>query len=264
MLRPDGDGSAGSGAAASGEGRCVRWRGGSPLRSETELMAKRRGRQASGAGAASVHEIRRRVRPRLHRGRCDHLLPKSFTDFRRASWSRSCRRRRQQQGDTVVVPAARGTDLRPRRRARSPRAGKSTLSRWQRAKSGTRRRRSELLHNELDLPATQARSYFTATGQVASSCLAVSRRRRGGAGGIHGFYFEPTMRRFYPHGDLAQEILGTVNLMGTVAGGIEQEMDSVLAGRDGRVREAGGFAGSGDSGCDASRCRARRRARMSS
>jgi cell division protein FtsI (penicillin-binding protein 3) len=53
--------------------------------------------------------------------------------------------------------------------------------------------------------------------------------------GVHGFHFQPTMQRFYPHGSLAAEIIGRVNLFGEVAGGIEMELDSILAGREGRA-----------------------------
>ncbi len=53
--------------------------------------------------------------------------------------------------------------------------------------------------------------------------------------GLRGVYFEATDLRFYPHERLGSEVLGHVNAMGDVAGGIEQEMDSLLAGRNGQA-----------------------------
>jgi cell division protein FtsI (penicillin-binding protein 3) len=53
--------------------------------------------------------------------------------------------------------------------------------------------------------------------------------------GIPGIHFDQTVLRFYPHERLGSELLGRVNALGDVAGGIEQEMDSVLAGRSGRA-----------------------------
>lgn len=50
---------------------------------------------------------------------------------------------------------------------------------------------------------------------------------------IEGVHFERTMMRFYPHGTLAAEVLGRVNASGEVRGGLEVELDSVLAGRSG-------------------------------
>jgi cell division protein FtsI/penicillin-binding protein 2 len=51
--------------------------------------------------------------------------------------------------------------------------------------------------------------------------------------GTQGVYFDRVLRRFYPHGDVAREILGFVNAAGTALGGIELEFDSILAGTPG-------------------------------
>lgn len=51
--------------------------------------------------------------------------------------------------------------------------------------------------------------------------------------GVRGVYFERVVERVYPHGALAREILGGVSPEGVAMGGIEQEYDSLLAGRPG-------------------------------
>jgi cell division protein FtsI (penicillin-binding protein 3) len=48
-----------------------------------------------------------------------------------------------------------------------------------------------------------------------------------------GVYFDRVLRRFYPHGDVALDILGVVNSAGDAQGGVELEFDSVLSGRPG-------------------------------
>jgi cell division protein FtsI (penicillin-binding protein 3) len=48
-----------------------------------------------------------------------------------------------------------------------------------------------------------------------------------------GVYFDRVLRRFYPHGDVALDILGVVNSAGDALGGVELEFDSVLSGRPG-------------------------------
>lgn len=51
--------------------------------------------------------------------------------------------------------------------------------------------------------------------------------------GIRGIYFERVTERYYPHGELALEVLGRVSAEGRGAGGIELEFDSLLSGRPG-------------------------------
>jgi cell division protein FtsI (penicillin-binding protein 3) len=51
--------------------------------------------------------------------------------------------------------------------------------------------------------------------------------------GVGGVHFQQVMLRFYPHGALAAELLGTVNSVGDALGGIELEFDSLLSGRPG-------------------------------
>ena len=51
--------------------------------------------------------------------------------------------------------------------------------------------------------------------------------------GTQGVYFDRVLRRFYPHGPVAREILGNVNAAGTAMGGVELEFDSLLSGTPG-------------------------------
>lgn len=50
---------------------------------------------------------------------------------------------------------------------------------------------------------------------------------------IRGLHFERVLERSYPNGELALEILGRVTSDGRALGGIEQALDSLLAGRPG-------------------------------
>lgn len=61
--------------------------------------------------------------------------------------------------------------------------------------------------------------------------------------GVRGVHFERVMERFYPHGDLARELLGRVNAEGRPLGGLELELEGVLRGEPGQAvvrREATG------------------------
>ncbi|MFH9085964.1 peptidoglycan D,D-transpeptidase FtsI family protein [Streptomyces sp. NPDC017673] len=59
---------------------------------------------------------------------------------------------------------------------------------------------------------------------------------------LAGVFADPSSQRVYPNGDLAAGILGWVNADGRGGGGIEQELDKQLSGKDGKVRyaQAGG------------------------
>ncbi|MEU6594406.1 penicillin-binding protein 2 [Streptomyces sp. NPDC046881] len=59
---------------------------------------------------------------------------------------------------------------------------------------------------------------------------------------LAGVFADPSSQRVYPNGDLAAGILGWVNADGKGGGGIEQELDEQLSGKDGKVRyaQAGG------------------------
>jgi cell division protein FtsI (penicillin-binding protein 3) len=51
--------------------------------------------------------------------------------------------------------------------------------------------------------------------------------------GVGGLHFERVLQRFYPNGDVARELLGPVRIDGVALGGLELEYDSVLNGRPG-------------------------------
>ncbi|MEU6095477.1 penicillin-binding protein 2 [Streptomyces sp. NPDC047079] len=55
---------------------------------------------------------------------------------------------------------------------------------------------------------------------------------------LAGVLAEPTSKRVYPNGDLAAGILGWVNAEGKGGGGIEQQLNKELAGKDGKIRYA--------------------------
>ncbi|QEV38864.1 penicillin-binding protein 2 [Streptomyces nodosus] len=55
---------------------------------------------------------------------------------------------------------------------------------------------------------------------------------------LAGVLAEPTSKRVYPNGDLAAGTLGWVNAEGRGGGGIEQQLDEALAGKDGKIRYA--------------------------
>ncbi|MFJ8789701.1 peptidoglycan D,D-transpeptidase FtsI family protein [Streptomyces sp. NPDC102462] len=55
---------------------------------------------------------------------------------------------------------------------------------------------------------------------------------------LAGVFSDPSSQRVYPNGDLAAGILGWVNAEGKGGGGIEQQLNKKLAGKDGKIRYA--------------------------
>ncbi|MFF4797483.1 penicillin-binding transpeptidase domain-containing protein [Streptomyces sp. NPDC001351] len=55
---------------------------------------------------------------------------------------------------------------------------------------------------------------------------------------LAGVFADPSSKRIYPNGDLAAGILGWVNDQGKGGGGVEQELNKELAGKDGKIRYA--------------------------
>ncbi|MGW2522237.1 peptidoglycan D,D-transpeptidase FtsI family protein [Streptomyces sp. NPDC001617] len=55
---------------------------------------------------------------------------------------------------------------------------------------------------------------------------------------LAGVFSTPSSKRVYPNGDLAAGILGWVNADGKGGGGLEQELNKELAGKDGKIRYA--------------------------
>lgn len=60
----------------------------------------------------------------------------------------------------------------------------------------------------------------------------------GTANVLAGVLSVPTTKRVYPNGDLGAGILGWVNADGKGGGGVEQQLNSLLAGKDGKIRYA--------------------------
>jgi cell division protein FtsI (penicillin-binding protein 3) len=56
---------------------------------------------------------------------------------------------------------------------------------------------------------------------------------RGALAGTSGVHFQAVLQRFYPHGGLASQLIGSVNLENRALGGIELEYDSLLSGKTG-------------------------------
>ncbi|MFF3482488.1 peptidoglycan D,D-transpeptidase FtsI family protein [Streptomyces sp. NPDC002701] len=70
------------------------------------------------------------------------------------------------------------------------------------------------------------------------SALAEKAGAGGAANVLAGVLQEPSSQRIYPNGDLGAGILGWVNADGKGGGGIEQQLDRELSGKDGEIRYA--------------------------
>ncbi|MFJ3301780.1 peptidoglycan D,D-transpeptidase FtsI family protein [Streptomyces sp. NPDC086549] len=55
---------------------------------------------------------------------------------------------------------------------------------------------------------------------------------------LAGVFADPSSKRVYPNGDLAAGILGWVNAEGKGGGGVEQQLNKTLTGKDGKIRYA--------------------------
>ncbi|MCZ9346475.1 cell division protein, partial [Streptomyces sp. TRM76130] len=53
-----------------------------------------------------------------------------------------------------------------------------------------------------------------------------------------GVFADPSSKRVYPNGDLAAGVIGWVNSEGEGGGGLERQLDEILAGEDGEIRYA--------------------------
>ncbi|KUN68802.1 cell division protein [Streptomyces griseorubiginosus] len=73
---------------------------------------------------------------------------------------------------------------------------------------------------------------------LKSALAAKAETDPGTANVLGGVLSVPTTKRVYPNGDLAAGILGWVNADGKGGGGVEQELNSLLAGKDGKIRYA--------------------------
>ncbi|MFF8863514.1 peptidoglycan D,D-transpeptidase FtsI family protein [Streptomyces sp. NPDC015139] len=73
---------------------------------------------------------------------------------------------------------------------------------------------------------------------LKSALTKKSETDRGTVNVLAGVFADPSSQRVYPNGDLAAGILGWVNADGKGGGGVEQQLDKQLSGKDGKVRYA--------------------------
>jgi cell division protein FtsI (penicillin-binding protein 3) len=143
-------------------------------------------------------------------------------------------RAEDQQGDTLRLAAPRGTIY---DRDGVPLAASQIAYRVAVAprEIADRARAEKLLREHLRLERRQVRRILdgTRTWVVLAGRYGVEVREA--LDGVRGIHFESVLQRFYPHGDVARELLGAVSLEGAALGGLELEFDSVLSGRPGRA-----------------------------
>ncbi|WUU16082.1 penicillin-binding protein 2 [Streptomyces sp. NBC_00663] len=70
------------------------------------------------------------------------------------------------------------------------------------------------------------------------SALATKAEEGTGVNVLAGVFAVATSKRVYPNGDLAAGILGWVNADGKGGGGVEQQLNKTLTGKDGKIRYA--------------------------
>ncbi|WP_306459441.1 peptidoglycan D,D-transpeptidase FtsI family protein [Streptomyces sp. TLI_55] len=70
------------------------------------------------------------------------------------------------------------------------------------------------------------------------SALATKAEDGTGVNVLAGVFAVATSKRVYPNGDLAAGILGWVNADGKGGGGVEQKLNTLLSGKDGKIRYA--------------------------
>jgi cell division protein FtsI (penicillin-binding protein 3) len=138
-----------------------------------------------------------------------------------------------QHGDTLHVPAPRGNIY---DRNGVPLAGTHQVYRIALAPRELRDREQVITllrrHSALSVRQLQRLTAPTRTWSVLPGVYPGSVREA--LDEVPGVHFESVLRRFYPHGTVALELLGAVGTDGTAQGGIELELDSVLRGSSGR------------------------------
>lgn len=147
----------------------------------------------------------------------------------RTAWARDAVNQHQ---TSRAVPAARGRIL-------DRNGGELAVSHW-RATVGVapneirdRAAVEAALVGELGVRAQTAARVSDATQSWSVVPGRYSNTQVAGLRGVPGIHIDGELRRLYPRAELARGLLGTVQ-DGTGAGGIEQSMDTVLAGRAGR------------------------------
>jgi cell division protein FtsI (penicillin-binding protein 3) len=197
-------------------------------------MARRRERAAMAASWSSGrHEFRRKLSLGVLVVVALGLLTRAFqvSVLQHGTWSS---RAESQHGDTIRVPSPRGTIY---DRDGVPLAASREVYIVAIAPHEVRDTTLVIrkLRTELELAPRNARDVFRGRDRWVVLKGRFEETAREALDNIDGVHFERTMRRFYPHGELAAELLGRVNDAGDKGGGIEQEMDSVLAGHDGKA-----------------------------
>jgi cell division protein FtsI (penicillin-binding protein 3) len=141
-------------------------------------------------------------------------------------------RAEDQHADRLVLPAPRGTiyDRNGVPLAASEESYRVALAPRELADRGGV---ASLLEQVLGLSAAEARRALDPGRRWVVLPGLHDAMARGRLAGEKGVYFEAVMRRSYPHGELARALLGAVSADGVAAGGVESELDSLLAGQPG-------------------------------
>jgi cell division protein FtsI (penicillin-binding protein 3) len=141
-------------------------------------------------------------------------------------------RAQDQQGDTLSLPAPRGTiydrdglPLAASREVFSVAVAPREVSDTERVIA--------LLREHVGLTRRQAEQYVDARRRWIPLPMRVGPEVREALNGVQGIHFERVLARFYPNGEIARELLGVVGRDGDAQGGIELEQDTVLRGRPG-------------------------------
>jgi cell division protein FtsI (penicillin-binding protein 3) len=137
-----------------------------------------------------------------------------------------------QQGDTLTLPAPRGTvfdrdglPLAASREAFSVAIAPREIRDRAQVKA--------LLAKHMGLSGAQAERYIDNGRRWIPLPGRVGPEVREALDGVPGIHFERVLTRFYPNGEFARELLGPVGLDGGAQGGLELELDTVLRGRGG-------------------------------
>lgn len=137
-----------------------------------------------------------------------------------------------QQGDTLTLPAPRGTiydrDGLPLAASRDA-FSVAIAPREIRDADQVRR----LLREHLGVTGAQAARYVDPKRAWIPLPGRYSADVREALDRVPGIHFERVLQRFYPNGEVGRELLGPVRLDGVALGGLELELDSVLNGRPG-------------------------------
>jgi cell division protein FtsI (penicillin-binding protein 3) len=137
-----------------------------------------------------------------------------------------------QQGDTLTLPAPRGTvfdrdglPLAASREAFSVAIAPREIR--------DRGQVKVLLGKHMGFSSAQTERYIDNGRRWIPLPGRVGPEVREALDGVPGIHFERVLTRFYPNGEFARELLGPVGLDGGAQGGLELELDTVLRGRGG-------------------------------